>query len=324
MPRSSWLQRRVLFFGGKGGVGKTTCATAFAMLAARRGRRTLLVSTDPAHSTADILETRIGPDVGPLGENLWAVQVDPEREADRYIEQVRKQLFGAVKPHLKVEVERQIEMARVSPGAEEAALFDRIADLVQEARRTYDLLVFDTAPTGHTLRLLTLPELMQAWVEGMLHRRQQVNQMSAMWRQMTVGRGADDVEDPVEAALLARRRKFYQMRQVLLDRGASAFVFVLNAERLPIVETDRALNLLSRHGVPIGGLIVNRVLPEAAADHPFLRARKEQEARYLAEIDDRFAAYLRLRLPLLPHDVVGQEGLRQVADALEQALEAAA
>lgn len=320
MDAPRWLERRVLFFGGKGGVGKTTCAAAFALLAAGRGRRTLLVSTDPAHSTGDVLCARLGPEPRPVSENLHAVELDPERLAERYIEEVRGQLFKAVPSRLKAEVDRQIDMARVSPGAEEAALFDHLAELVRVRRREYDLLVFDTAPTGHTLRLLTLPELMQAWVDGLLKRRRQVNQLGAMWRQMTVGQGADDAGDPVEAALMARRRRFYQARQVLLDPGETAFVFVLTPERLPIAETARALGMLGRHGVPIGGLVVNRVLPDEVDGHPFLVARKRQERAYLDEIDARFSHQPRLRLPLLAQDVSGPEGLRQIRAALEAAL----
>ena len=312
-----WLERRVVFFGGKGGVGKTTCAAAFAVLAARSGRRTLLVSTDPAHSTSDVLGRQLGAREQEVEPGLWAMEIDSEEESRAYVERVRQQLGKVTPPHLQREMERQIELARVSPGAEEAALFDRMAAVIEEIGERWDLVVFDTAPTGHTLRLLTLPELLQAWVDGLLERRRNISQLSAMWRSMTLGKGADEVpEDPIEAILLARRRTFYRVRQLLLDAARSAFVFVLLPERLPILETRRSVEVLSKHAVPIAGLIVNRVLPEEAADSEFLSARRRQEAAYLAEIDATFPDLVRLRIPMLATDVTGPAELDLVAAAL--------
>lgn len=314
MDLAQWLAREVIFFGGKGGVGKTTSAAATALLAADTGRRTLLVSTDPAHSTADILHQPLGPEETPVGPNLWAVEIDPEREARAYIERVRQHLMRVVGPHLRDEIERQIEIARVSPGAEEAALFDRIADLLERIGGRYDLVIFDTAPTGHTLRLLSLPELMEAWVDGLLERRRKLNALTALWHNMTVGGAPGDREkDPVERVLDERRRKFARVRRILLDDERTAFWFVLNPERLPILETRKAVELLRHHGIPVGGLIVNRVLPPETDDHPFLTARKQQEAAYLKEIERLFPDLPRITVPLLPHDVAGRDGLRQVA-----------
>ncbi len=321
MNEPHWLDRRILFFGGKGGVGKTTCATAFALLASQGGRRTLLVSTDPAHSTGDILETELGPTERRITEHLWALEIDSEKAAAEYIDRVRIHLLRVAPEHLRAEMERQVEIARVSPGAEEAALFDRVADLVLTVHDQYDLVVFDTAPTGHTLRLLTLPELLQAWIDGLLERRKRVNELSGMWRQMTVG-GAPEEEssDPVEKILTARRRKFYQMRILLLNPGETAFIFVLLAERLPILETAKAVTMLRRFKVPVGGLVVNRILPDDSSGHPFLAARKEQEKRYMQEIVATFPDLPQLELPLLPHDVVGPEALQEIVGHLRHAI----
>jgi arsenite-transporting ATPase len=292
------------------------------LYASEAGKRVLLVSTDPAHSTADIFGTRLGPREQRLTENLWALEIDPEREASNYIDGVRAHLLRRAPERLRAEMERQIDMARVSPGAEEAALFDRVADIVLAQRKDWDAVVFDTAPTGHTLRLLTLPELLQAWIDGLLDRRRQVNQLSNLWRHM-VDRGApdEDIDDPVERLLTDRRRKFYQVRERLLDAGHSTFIFVLLAERLPILETAKAVAMLSKHGIPVGGLILNRVLPEDVLD-PFLAARKEQERRYVEEIDRTFPELPRLDLPLLPQDVAGRESLEKIAAHLESAIEA--
>ena len=315
-----WLERDVLFFGGKGGVGKTTCATAFALLASEAGKRTLMVSTDPAHSTSDILERQLDDQPQRLSEHLWALEIDAEREAEAYISGVQEHLRRVVKPSLRGEVERQVEMARVSPGAEEAALFDRIAALMQDLGSQYDLIIFDTAPTGHTLRLLSLPELMEAWIDGMILRRKQVNQMSRMWRNVAGGT-PDEERDPIEQVLEARRRKFIRMRRVLLEPGRTAFIFVLTAEKLPLLETQKAVKTLRRHAIPVGGLIVNRILPSALSDDPFWRSRRAQEEVYLGEIAQTLGDLPQIKLPLLAHDVVGLGSLREVVQHLQDELE---
>jgi arsenite-transporting ATPase len=139
------LSRRLLFFGGKGGVGKTTLASATALTLADQRLRTLLVSTDPAHSTSDILEVDLGPEPRAVVADCWAMELDPEREADRYIADVKDRIAESVAPRLVAEVERQIDIARASPGAIEAALFERFTRILEEEGREFDRVVFDTA-----------------------------------------------------------------------------------------------------------------------------------------------------------------------------------
>jgi arsenite/tail-anchored protein-transporting ATPase len=318
-PRD-WLSRELLFFGGKGGVGKTTCATTFALVAAEQGKKTLLVSTDPAHSTSDILERRLDDTAQRLNAHLWALELNAEREAQRYLEQVKAHLRGVIKPKLRSEIDRQLELAQAAPGAEEAALFDRIAELIQELQTRFELIIFDTAPTGHTLRLLSLPELMQAWIDGLISRREQVNDMTRMWRSISGHDTEAKTEDPINTVLQARRRKFMQLRRALLDAQKSAFIFVLNPERLPIEETDKAMTLLGKYHIPIGGYIVNRVLPDDLPEHPFWTSRKRQEAQYLKEISERFAQHAHLTLPLFEADIVGEARLLELAHCLKARL----
>lgn len=266
------LNRPVTFFGGKGGVGKTTIAAAAALEAADDGQRTLLVSTDPAHSTSDILELELANEPRPVADGLDAMELDPAAEAERYIEEVKRRTEDVVPPRLVAEVERQIDVARLSPGAEEAALFERFARVLESASE-YGHIVFDTAPTGHTLRLLGLPELMTAWMSGMIQRRRKVGALGRMWRNVAGAAAADDrsgrgpggtgsperEEDPVLDALLDRRDRFARARGLLTDREHTSFIFVLTPQRLPILETARAIETLRRYEIPIGGLVINRV-----------------------------------------------------------------
>jgi arsenite/tail-anchored protein-transporting ATPase len=298
------IEKKVLFFGGKGGVGKTTSASAMALAASNAGKRVLLVSTDPAHSTADIFERPIGPEPVPLLPNLHALEIDGEFEAKRYVADVKERIKGLFGHHIQKEANKQIDLAASMPGAEEMALFDRIGGLVRGEDDRFDLVIFDTAPTGHTLRLIRMPELMEAWIRALSRSRQAM-----------MGIEQNDATDPVMVSLKDRLELLREFRARLLSPRICAFVLVLVAERLPIEETARAMEQLDEAGVTIGGLIVNRVLPATSPD-PFLQSRHEQEQIYLDEIDRRFRARARVRVPQLASDVHGVATLQRLADLL--------
>lgn len=293
-------------------MGKTTLATAFAIRSAAGGERTLLVSTDPAHSTADALGVPLGPEPGPVEGALWAMEIDPAAEADRYISDVKRRVAEATAPHLAEEVERQIDVARVSPGAEEAALFERFTRLLEEEGGRYRRIVFDTAPTGHTLRLLSLPELMSAWVEGMISRRRQATLAARAWRKLAgAAAGQAREEDSVLATLEERRARFSRARWVLTNGESTGFVFVVTPERLPILETEKAVGALDRWGIPVAAVLVNMVLPEDPGG-AFMERRREREAEYLVWIERAFAAHPLARVRLREEDVVGIAALHQL------------
>jgi arsenite-transporting ATPase len=300
----SLIEKRVLFFGGKGGVGKTTCASAMALSASKAGKRVLLVSTDPAHSTADIFERPIGPEPVPLGPSLHGLEIDGAYESQRYVADVKEQIKDLFGHNILKEANRQIDLAASMPGAEEMALFHKIGALIRGEDDRFDLIVFDTAPTGHTLRLIRMPELLEAWIRALTRSRRAM-----------LGVDEDDAKDPVMLSLGQRLDDLKAFRARLLSPRVSAFVLVLVAERLPIEETARAIEQLEEAGVSIGGLVVNRVLPKTSPD-PFLRARHEQEQVYLDEIERRFRARLKVRVPQLPSDVHGIETLEHIAALL--------
>jgi arsenite-transporting ATPase len=298
------VDRSVLFFGGKGGVGKTTCASATALAASRMGKRVLLVSTDPAHSTADIFERPIGPEPVPLAPSLHGMEIDGASESRRYVVGVKEQIATLFGHSILKEANRQIDLAASMPGAEEVALFDRMGSLIRGEDERFDLIVFDTAPTGHTLRLIRMPELMEAWIKALSRSRRAM-----------LGVEQDDREDPIMISLGARLERLRELRARLLSGRTTGFALVLIAERLPIEETVRAIEQLDEAGVKIGALIVNRVLPASSAD-PFLSARQKQEQVYLAEIDKRFASQPVIRVPQLESDVYGIAALERVSELL--------
>ncbi|MFC4076142.1 ArsA family ATPase [Salinithrix halophila] len=308
----------IAFFGGKGGVGKTTCSAAYAAALARRGIKTLLVSTDPAHSVGDLLDIQAGPKPVEAANNLWVREIDPEEASRRYMDEVQGNLRGLADPGLWKEVERQMDFAAASPGADEAALFEDMVTTLLSAESEYDRIVFDTAPTGHTLRLLSLPELMGVWVEGMLARRRKTQEMHRMLHHVAgVSEESKEPKDRVFELLERRKHRFAAARERMLDPRITSFYFVLNPERLSILESEKAMDRLKRYGVPVGGLVVNRVLPpEAAGD--FLNQRRVQEKEYLEDIADRFKGFHQVKVPMKPTDIRGLDGVGAIADLLEE------
>src|SRR5262245_312878 len=286
-PDPIFLRKRILFFGGKGGVGKTTCASAVALAASRLGKRVLLVSTDPAHSTSDIFGTPFAADEREILPGLYGLEVDANLEARRYIDNAKAGIARMFSPAVAKEAGRQIELASSMPGVEEVALFERIGDLIIDRFDAYDLLVFDTAPTGHTLRLLRMPELVAAWIAALSKRRRALLSLNKDIDQVRLAPEAIDPEDdPILKTLDARREKLEQVRARLMQHNFTGFVLVVVPERLPIEETARAAEMLRESNVNVCGVVVNRVLPPDA-DGDFHQARRRQEQVYLDEIRER-------------------------------------
>lgn len=328
------LDRRLVWVGGKGGVGKTTVSSALAVLAASRGKRCLVVSTDPAHSLGDALGRELDDNATRVLPNLDAIEIDPDAEVDSHLKRVLGQMRRFASSTMMPELERQMQLTRQSPGTQEAALLERIARLINDQESEYDLIIFDTAPTGHTLRLLTLPEAMAAWTDGLLAHNRKSQELGKVLKHLTPKSGRDmptPFDDPnkdqfsdldertreVAETLINRRRLFHQARRHLEDPKESGFLFVLTPERLPILETGRAVATLESVGIPVVATLVNRVIPEDA-DGEFLRRRREQEATYLERIDQELARLPRPRLPWMETDVQGVEALQEVAGQLER------
>ncbi|WP_423186197.1 ArsA family ATPase [Alishewanella sp. d11] len=328
--------KRVVLIGGKGGVGKTTVSAALAVLATKRNKKVLLVSTDPAHSLADAFgQTTIGDKITRLAPNLDVLELDPDQEVEQHLARVTAQLKRYTRPEMFSEIERQMRLTRQSPGAQEAALLERIAQTIELGLAEYDLVIFDTAPTGHTLRLLSLPEAMAAWTQGLLNANKRSAKLGEVLGHLTPKAGRDitnPLGDPAEHAtdgmdernkaltetLLKRQRLLTRTRELLLDHEKTALLFVLTPEKLPILETGRAVTTLLAEKLPLAGLVVNRILPDTA-DGSFLAQRRQQEKIHLAQIAHDFKNLTQFNIPLQATDIQGMLALTHFAGLLDLA-----
>ncbi len=321
--------RQVLFIGGKGGVGKTSVASALALHQARAGRRVLVVSTDPAHNLGHLWDRRVGDRVVSLAPGVSGLEIDPARTTDEHLAAVGHTMRRLMPEHLSGEVAKHLELARDAPGTHEAAILERIADVLETAVDQHDLIVFDTAPSGHTARLMSLPETMSAWTDGLLRRQDRSERFGAALRGLDDGpehkivggaRRTDsraERDHEIRRVLLRRRTRFERLRDVISDEDLTAFVIVLAAERLPVLETIELHGQLSRAGVQVGGLVVNKRSPAGVGD--FLEERRAQEDVYLARIRTALPQVPFIQLPLLSGDIVGARGLEKFADQIAEA-----
>ncbi|WP_435177395.1 ArsA family ATPase [Halorussus sp. AFM4] len=310
---------KFVFFGGKGGVGKTTVSCAYGLKCARAGQRTLVVSTDPAHSTSDVFDQQFGDDPKAVEgyENLWAMELDPDEEVERHMMEIKRTMSDQVSPAIVNEIDRQIELAHRTPGAHEAALFDRFIDVMRNAEE-YDRVVFDTSPTGGTLRLLSLPGFLESWIDRLLEKREQ---SIDLYEKAAIG-GRDPrqkiEQDPIIARLVERKEMFEFAGETLRDDAT--FFLVLNPDELSIRETRRAVEDLTEYDLAVAGLVVNKIAPEpdegeAGTGATYLRERHRTEQERIRRIETEFDEPVVARIVQRVEEVKG-DLLAEVADEL--------
>lgn len=322
--------RRVVFVGGKGGVGKTSIAAALALGRAAAGARALLVSTDPAHNLGHLWGRPVGDEpvrlAGPGDLALAAgagtaettgyldgLEIDPERTVEQHLSAVAGTMRRLLPERMHAPAARHLDLARQAPGTHESAVLERIAEAVELGEEGYDLVVFDTAPSGHTLRLLALPEQLTSWTEALLANRDRSERFGAAVRGLGGGEETDrDAE--LRRILLRRRNRFSRLREVVTDPAQTGFTLVLTAELLPVAETMEVHKKLTGLGVDVVALVANRRSPADAGE--LLARRREQENEHLLRLRQQAPDVPLLEVPLLPGDLVGTQALTALADRL--------
>jgi arsenite-transporting ATPase len=302
---------RFVFFGGKGGVGKTTVSSAYGLKCADAGLETLVVSTDPAHSTSDVFDQEFDDEPARVEgrDGLWAMEIDPDEEVEEHMMEIKRRMSDQVSPAIVNEIDRQIELAHQTPGAYEAALFDRFIDVMRRATPDsamegasgeqrpasgadhWDRVVFDTSPTGGTLRLLSLPDFLDQWIDRLIDKR---TTSIDLFEKAAIGKkeARKKVEsDPIIAHLQHRKEKFEFAARTLQDEAA--FYLVLNPDELSIRETERAVGQLDEYGLGVDGLVLNRVTPapdddESGRGARYLRDRVATERERIDTVSTTF------------------------------------
>ena len=313
---------RLLLFGGKGGVGKTTTSAATAVWLADAGLRVLLVSSDPAHSTSDSLDVELDSTPTPVEgvPGLFGLEMDPESKISSVLPKMGEMMNGMngsgglgglgglsmmLEPNAKEEMDAMRDEVKASdmviPGLDEALAFDELLRHVEDP--TWDVIVFDTAPTGHTLRFLSLPELIESWSDKIIR----MMRVSGGLRSMLFGRKESDA---MKEELERFRRRVLHVRRVLSNESITSFTLVTIPERMGINETLRAHASLTEYKLPVPNCLVNRLTPEF--DHPFLAHRRAAELERVEELRTEMPEVNIATMELLDDEVVGIEALREV------------
>ncbi len=306
---------RVVLFTGKGGVGKTTVAAATAVRAAATGKRTLVMSTDPAHSLGDSFEVEIGSYPTEIAENLWAQQIDAQdrlednwREIQDYMTQVMN--WAGVETI-------QAEELTVIPGLDEIFALIDVRTHVESGR--YDMLIVDCAPTAETLRLLSLPEIMSWYIERIFPvERRVVKTIRPIVSKMTTLPIAGDA---VFGAVERLHRNLEAVKQILTDEKTSSVRLVVNPEKMVISEARRTYTYLGLFGYRVDAVVVNRVLPEEITD-PYFGKWKDIQAEHLATVRESFEPVPILTARLFDREMVGVSLLREMGAEVYGDLEA--
>ncbi|XRO76916.1 TRC40/GET3/ArsA family transport-energizing ATPase [Methanocaldococcus sp. 10A] len=306
---------KYIMFGGKGGVGKTTMSAATGVYLAQKGLKVVIVSTDPAHSLRDIFEQEFGHEPTKVKgfDNLYVVEIDPQKAMEEYKEKLKAQIEE--NPFLGEMLEDQLEIAALSPGTDESAAFDVFLKYMDS--NEFDVVIFDTAPTGHTLRFLGMPEVMDKYMTKLIKLRKQMSGFMKMMKKfLPFGGKDDDIDyDKMLEELEKMKERIVKARNILSDPERTAFRLVVIPEEMSILESERAMKALQKYGIPIDAVIVNQLIPEDV-QCDFCRARRELQLKRLEMIKEKFGDKVIAYVPLLRTEAKGVETLKQIAKIL--------
>lgn len=295
-----------ILFGGKGGVGKTTMAAATALELAKENK-VLVFSTDPAPSLADSFGQAIGSEPTAIANvtNLFAMEIDARKVLKEFKEQYGSEILTILQQGTYLADEEAEELFLLDiPGLDEVMSLKKIMDFMENA--DYQRYIVDTAPTGHTLRLLMLPELLDNWIKFLATLRWKYHTIS---RQFARGKHEKHIEKTDEF-LLEMKKTVKKVRTLLQNAERTEFVVVTIAEKMAVSETEDLVSKLEHMHIPCRHIIINNIFPQEASD--FARGRRETQERYIQGIKERFNTHIITEVVLQPTEVQGIDNLRKL------------
>lgn len=305
---------KYIFFGGKGGVGKTVLAGTAAIWAAQQGRRTLLASTNPVHSLSGMLDQDVfGKPTAVDGvPNLWAYEIDTKETIEKSKQEIREKIEWFLKfADIKTKADEFVESATMNPSFEESAMFENMIDLM--FKNEYDVYVFDTAPTANARRLLGMSSVYSMWVNKMVQSREEATSLKDL---LSYSKKKQE-KDPLMEYLLNLRERMANAKKLLTDDKLTSFFFVTLPEALPIAVITRFIGWFHDFNIPVGGVIVNMQIDKSSVkdDSPdFVKNRVSMQDAYMEKIDQEFGNRVRAVLPLLETEVRGVDMLKRMVN----------
>lgn len=312
---------RVLFFIGKGGVGKTTSSAAVSVALAKKGYKTLIVSIDPAHNLGDVFEVKLNDKPKEIAENLYAMELDMEKLIKAYLKHLEENLKHMYRYLTVINLEKYFEVLSFSPGIEEYATLEAIREILQKGDE-WDVIVFDTPPTGLTLRVLALPEIALIWTEKLieirkkiLEKRRAIENIQGERKFVIEGEEyklpSKEEEDPVMKELKQYKAEINFVRNVVTNPKKTSVVAVMNPEMLPLYETERAYKALRKFKIPFNLVIVNKVI-ELEEEVPRIKVKMEAQRKVLRDIGEKFNGIDIVTVPMFEEEPRGLKWLEKV------------
>ncbi|MBC7258947.1 MAG: ArsA family ATPase [Chloroflexi bacterium] len=304
---------KYVFFGGKGGVGKTVMAGTAALWLAQQGKRTLLASTNPVHSLSSLLGQDVfGKPTPVMGvNNLWAHEIDTRETIEKSKKEIREKIEWFLKfADIKTKADEFVESATMNPAFEESAMFENMIDIMFEDK--YEAYVFDTAPTANARRLLGMSSVYSLWVNKMVQSREEARSL----RELLSYSKKKQEKDPLMEYLLRFKDRMAHAKELLTDAEKTAFFFVTLPEALPIAVITRFINWFNEFGIPVGGVVVNMVIDKStvnATTPDFVRNRIAMQDEYMEVIHRTFGDSVRAIVPLYETEVRGVTMLERTA-----------
>jgi len=306
---------KYIFFGGKGGVGKTVMAGTAALWSAKQGKRTLLASTNPVHSLSNLFEKDVFGKAAVVcdDDRCFAFEIDTKDTIERSKQEIREKINWFLRfADLTTKADDFVESATMNPAFEESAMFENMTDIM--FKDEYDFYVFDTAPTANARRLLGMSKVYSLWVEKMLKSREEAKSLREM-----LSFSKKNEADPLMDYLLSFKDRMAKAQSLLTDDQLTAFFFATLPESLPIAVITRFINWFYEFGIPVGGVVVNGLIQQdqVKKDSPeFVLNRVKMQNEHMEEIWQIFGDKVRAVIPLFETEVKGAKMVNRMVDYL--------